>query len=351
MMCGRTACSLSKRALQKATSYPKQGAKSDAIVEEKKKENSSVEKESGSDQTTVAKDGVMVETQWLTIHPSMDYTPSYNQCPGSCLPILVSSAHHDPNVPDCGGRSIIPMVWGLIPSWFKQGKNEFKFKTINARSDKLVEGETSMYKLCLAKGRRGLLLVEGYFEWTRDKQPHFFYHPQTSDINYKTRENWSELNFVGEDGRWKGPKIMTLPVIFDVNHHVSRDSTYYSFSIITTEAHDQLQWIHDRMPAILDNDEDRNKWLNYQDVGVDEAIKLVSNPYAGKLEYHVVPDQVGNPRYTSINCVLAIDPLKKQSKQPTIDSFFKRANPNKIGASSSDTTPAKVLKFRVENKL
>lgn len=205
-------------------------------------------------------------------------------------------------------------------------KSDFKLKTINARSDRLIDGETTIYKTCLTKGRRGLLLVEGYFEWTRDKQPHLFYFPQSEDIDFKSRVNWSEASFTGSDGKWKGPKIMTLAVIFDINHHVSSEvSPFYSFSIVTTDAHDELQWIHDRMPAIIDSDEDRDKWLNSSKVNSAKALELIREPFSGPLEYHVVTDRVGNPRYNAINCVLAVDTLKeKKPTQLKIDSFFRR---------------------------
>lgn len=316
-MCGRTACSLSKCSLQKATSRAKDP---DVIIVSEDTAGKSCDGEKENSNTNI------VETTWVTIHSSMDYKSSYNQAPSSFLPILVSSAHHDPKAEE-NDRSIIPMSWGLVPSWFKGDKSDFKSKTINARSDKLIDGETTIYKNCLSKGRCGLLLVEGYFEWTRDKQPHLFYLPQNENINYKTRENWSEADFVGSDGKWKGPKIMTIPVVFDVNNQISSNgSPFYSFAIITTNAHDELQWIHDRMPAILDNDEDRDKWLNFKQENTVSALELIREPFAGLLEYHVVTDKVGNTRYQDIDCVLAVDTLKedKKPKQLKIDSFFRR---------------------------
>lgn len=320
-MCGRTAMSLSKRALQTAFATTSNNSeKGNDIKVEEDEEDDKPGKVSGSIKTEV------LVPEWYAVHSTMDYAPGYNHAPSSFLPILISSAHLSLDAIRNRERSIVPMAWGLIPSWFKGRRSEFKYKTFNARSETMISGEKKFYDTCLAKRRRGLLLVEGYFEWTRDRQPHFFYLPQEKGINFKTRENWSELNFVNRDGVWKGPKIMTIPVLFDINYHVNSKSIgpYYSFAVITTDAHDELQWIHHRMPAILDNDCDRNKWLDME-VSASEALALVGEPFAGDLEYHVVTDEIGSVKFQSVKAVLAHDCLKeKKSKQTRIDSFFHR---------------------------
>ena len=65
-----------------------------------------------------------------------------------------------------------------------------------------------------------------------------------------------------------------------------------SFSIITTEANDLVQGIHDRMPVIL-KPEDEEKWLND---GLDpiDALDLLKPYPSDMLKIYPVDKAVGN---------------------------------------------------------
>lgn len=66
---------------------------------------------------------------------------------------------------------LVPMRWGLIPSWAKE--STMAYKTINARLE-TVEQKAS-YKQPL-RSKRCLVPASGYFEWVAEKdgkQPYF----------------------------------------------------------------------------------------------------------------------------------------------------------------------------------
>ena len=70
------------------------------------------------------------------------------------------------------------MRWGLVPSYFKNLPETFNLHTFNCRSDRIIKSK--IFKSCFNKGRRCVIIVEGYFEWkqisaTKQKIPFFFF--------------------------------------------------------------------------------------------------------------------------------------------------------------------------------
>jgi len=102
------------------------------------------------------------------------------------------------------------------------------------------------------------------------------------------------------------------------------DEPLESYTILTTDASSQVQFIHDRMPAIL-KEEDVAKWLNPQTTAV-EAAKLL-RPYEGELLYHRVSEAVNKVGNHSFECM---DPVKEEKKPKGITAFFApKASPSK----------------------
>ena len=57
-------------------------------------------------------------------------------------------------------RIILPMQWGLIPSWHKGDPKDFSFNMINCRCDTLTEKKS--FLKAIEKGQRCVVLVDGY---------------------------------------------------------------------------------------------------------------------------------------------------------------------------------------------
>ena len=135
--------------------------------------------------------------------------------------------------------------WGLKPEWEARG-----VLLINARAETLTDKPT--FRDLLAK-QRCLIPANGFFEWERlpngRKRPLFFRLP-----------NRGLLAFAG---LWMA----------------SGDGAGRAFTIITTEANEVVQPIHDRMPVIL-TPETEATWLR-PDADAD-ALLAVLQPFAAE---------------------------------------------------------------------
>jgi putative SOS response-associated peptidase YedK len=182
----------------------------------------------------------------------------YNVPPTMPLPVMTSRD---------GVRTIEPMRWGLIPSWSKDMKGGFS--TFNARADGIDTKPT--FKGAWKAGRRGLVLVGGFFEWRKagvaDKQP-FAFAMGNRDIMALAGlwESWKNP----EDGQW-----------------------LKSCTIITTDANDLMVPIHDRMPVILGS-EDWEKWLGEEPANENELEAMLKPFPSERMSAWPVTKTVGN---------------------------------------------------------
>jgi putative SOS response-associated peptidase YedK len=149
--------------------------------------------------------------------PTSNLQPRYNICPTTEIDTIVSALDK---------RVVVPMRWGLIPSWWSKSLKEFKLATFNARAETVAE--KPMFRDSFKK-RRCLIPASGYFEWkdTPDgKQPYYF-----------TRRDGQLITVAGLWSNWKDKvtgedlKSCTM-VIAGPNKFVAE--------------------FHDRMPVILE---------------------------------------------------------------------------------------------------
>ena len=124
------------------------------------------------------------------------------------------------------GRPVArPMRWGLIPGWAKPEK--LPRNTFNARDDRLAS--SGMWRGPFSRSR-GVVPANGFFEWKKtdgSKQP-MYISPKDGEV----------LQFAAVYDSW-------------INEH---GETVESCAIVTTGANDFMSSIHDRMPAILDEE-------------------------------------------------------------------------------------------------
>ena len=117
---------------------------------------------------------------------------------------------------------LVPMQWGLIPSWAKDHSSTFK--TFNARSETVTEKPTFRIPF---KRKRCLIPANGFYEWRTEgkkKFPHLFFP-----------SNGKHLYFAGLYDEWESP-----------NGYLE------SCTVLTTSANETLSVVHDRMPVFLD---------------------------------------------------------------------------------------------------
>ncbi|MBD2034211.1 SOS response-associated peptidase [Leptolyngbya sp. FACHB-321] len=164
----------------------------------------------------------LAETFQLETLP--EWTPRYNVAPTQAVMAIAAAPTHS--------RQVRLFRWGLVPGWAKD--LTIGAKLINARAETVAEKPSFRAAF---KQRRCLILADGFYEWHRidhkTKQPYYF---QLSD-----RQPFA---FAGLWERWQGD-----------------DTAVETCTILTTQANELLQPIHDRMPVIL-APEEYDRWLD-----------------------------------------------------------------------------------------
>lgn len=317
-MCGRTACTLAPDELSRASRYRDR---------------------TGQRHRPRWKDG-----------DTDKYRPSYNKSPQSFSPVLLSNRHFkDAPVDEC---VLAAMRWGLVPAWFKENDpNKMQYNTSNCRSESLL-GKKS-YKDPLLKGQRCVILADGFYEWRRlekEKQPFFIYFPQNQGGQVPTPQSTQEPKCDqsldrGEsdqdDSDWTGWRLLTIAGLFDSWTPPGGGEVLYTYTVITVDASPNLQSIHDRMPALLDGEDEVRRWLDFGEVKSLEAIKLLQPK--SSLTFHPVSSLVNNSRNNSPECLQPVDPTIKKTIQPTASSkmmmsWLKTASPTKRKNPDEETT-------------
>jgi putative SOS response-associated peptidase YedK len=173
---------------------------------------------------------------------------------------------------EVGGRELVHLHWGLIPSWAKE--RAMGARMINARAETLAEKPAFRSAF---RARRCLIVADGFYEWQKlgtRKQPHF--------IGFKDGRPFA---FAGLWERWQGEGSEAVE----------------SCTIVTTEANELLAPIHDRMPVILDP-VDFALWI---DSGAKDREKLAGllKPYTPELlQAYPVDFFVNNPANDTPAC-------------------------------------------------
>ena len=87
------------------------------------------------------------------VGPARNLRPHYNLAPTDTIEVARLGV---------GGRELIPMRWGLIPSWWGRPLNELP-ATFNARAETVLV--KAMFQSAF-KSRRCIIPVSGFYEWT-----------------------------------------------------------------------------------------------------------------------------------------------------------------------------------------
>ena len=190
------------------------------------------------------------------VETDVGFSANFNVAPGSQMQVILNDA----------GPKIIPMIWGLIPSWTK---DITRLNPINARSESLTE--KPMFKPLL-KYKRCLVPANGFYEWQKSeniKTPHYFHQPGNS-----------LFAFAGLYDIWQSPD----------------GSSLYSYTIITASANASVIPVHSRMPLIIEP-------KNYS-VWLDTTIstlpsELLDPSLSPNLESYPVSSAVNTPQVNS----------------------------------------------------
>lgn len=141
-------------------------------------------------------------------------------------------------------RILAPLTWGWQKTW-GQGL------IINARDDRLLTG---MWSATFGQGKRCIVLLTAFFEWTIP----LLVHGQPAKQGYA---------FSRPDGG-----LMALAGLYTSEGRVV---------IVTTEPCPLVQEIHPRMPAVLWREEAVSVWLE-RSISPEGALSAI-RPYPGEL--------------------------------------------------------------------
>ncbi len=114
----------------------------------------------------------------------------------------------------------------------------------------------------------------------------------------------------------------------------------YTYTVLTVDASPELDWLHDRMPVLLNADGVR-KWLDVENYSFDDVAPLL-RAFRGPLRWHAVSDLVGNVKNDGAQLIAPREEQRAASIAKGLGRFFtvtKRDSPEK-GASPRPTDGA-----------
>jgi putative SOS response-associated peptidase YedK len=193
-------------------------------------------------------------TEWGDAH----HFPRFNIAPSQDCPVIIMD--------DEGDVLPIPamMRWGFVPGWEKAEKPALA--PINAQSEKVATN--GMFRNAVQK-RRCLVPADGFYEWLR--------------LDEKTKYPF--------DIHLKGGRPFLMAGIYECATEI-RPAT---FAVLTTGPNAIMTKIHNRMPAILDDDEAR-AWLKPGPLTPEQVATLTVPHGAEDMEAIPISSLVNSPK-------------------------------------------------------
>lgn len=191
------------------------------------------------------------------------YHPRYNAAPSQTLPVILNT---DPG-------EIRMLKWGINPVWLK--KISRKDGLINIRAETLKEKKTFAGDL---EKRRCLVIADSFYEWKKEGSKKVPYR-----ILLKTEQPFSFAGLWETNEDSDGKKIET-------------------FAIITTTPNKMMEEIHNRMPVIL-NANDESTWLN-PEVPAKAVLSLLRPYRSEKMKSYTVSDYVNRAAFDTPALIL-----------------------------------------------
>ncbi|KAG8529557.1 uncharacterized protein KY384_006194 [Bacidia gigantensis] len=190
------------------------------------------------------------------------------------------------------------MKWGLVPFWTKRNPDyKSLMRSINARDDSLA-AKGGMWQTMKQK-KRCIVVAQGFYEWLKkdngkQKIPHFT--------------------------KRKDGQLMLFAGLWDCVKYEDTSEKNYTYTIITTDSNEQLSFLHDRMPVILENGSDQIRtWLDPKRVEWSKELQSLLKPFKGELECYPVSSEVGKAGNNSPQFIV---PVTSSENKNNIANFF-----------------------------
>ena len=199
-----------------------------------------------------------------------------------------------------GFRQFNLMRWAFLPAWVKDPRNFSVL--INARAETITEKPAFRNAI---RRRRCLIPADGYYEWRPDdklKRP-LFIHPRDGQ----------PIAFAAVWETWNGPNGEEVDTV----------------AIVTTEASEDLQVLHHRMPVIIPPDA-FEFWLDCRVETEQSPLELMKPAPQGTFDWYEVS--------TAVNRVVNDD-----------ESLTRPITPEQARAEEEARKPAKRVKVASSN--
>lgn len=136
-----------------------------------------------------------------------------------------------------GEPELAEMRWWLTPYWTKEPST--KYSMFNAKSE--TAAKSPAFREPYRK-RRCVVPISGFYEWAKHSQD-----GKVSKVPYYIKPSATDgLLLAGLWDRWKNPES---------------DEVLESFTVLTTQAHPAMNFVHHRQPVML-SPEDALAWLD-----------------------------------------------------------------------------------------
>lgn len=305
-MCGRTCLTLEPKDVLCACRYKSTKIVTTASLN--KSEEYCASKNDKQEKCTSTLETTLLTPEWRSeFNCDRIYQPSYNMTPTDITPVIISTDHFcdDSSTEEYNPQSqvIVPMMWGMIPFWHKGDYRRHGLSTNNCRLEHMLESK--LYRGPFRRGQRCVVLCEGFYEWqtTKSAKPseraaHLLYMSQAEGVKIYDKSTWTTDNI----------NLLKMAGLFDIWEDENGDKIY-SYSIITFESSKIMSWLHHRMPAILETEQQVNDWIDFKRVTDEEALATLRP--ATELQWYRVSNLVNNSRNKSDQCNKPIELIQK----------------------------------------
>ncbi|SDX11123.1 Putative SOS response-associated peptidase YedK [Marininema mesophilum] len=213
----------------------------------------------------------IVERFQVEEHGIEAHLPRYNIAPSQEVPVILMEEEQ---------RKLVSMRWGLIPRWAKDPS--IGNRLINARSESLTQKPAFRRSF---QRYRCLVPADSFYEWKKvdgTKQP---------------------MRIMFTSG-----ELFAFAGLWDCWTEESGES-YQSFTIITTQANEMVQEIHERMPVILHLAEEA-AWLD-PDWGDPDLLSPFLEPYEPEaMTMYPVSKAVNTPKNDQAEVIRSLNDIQ-----------------------------------------
>ncbi|MDP2304956.1 MAG: SOS response-associated peptidase [Pseudomonadota bacterium] len=179
----------------------------------------------------------------------VDYRPRYNIAPTDLVPVITGLR---------GARQARWATWGFVPFWEKTTRP--KSRPINAMAETIATN--GMFKGAFSRGRC-VVPATGFYEWAtvpEGKQPYLF-----------ARVDRRPMALAGICSRWRPDPSSVAEAIATAESKgrvvapwlrlLQAEGSIPTYAVLTTTPNSVTEFVHDRMPVVLPDDEAIERWL------------------------------------------------------------------------------------------